>query len=125
MRRSRTRAIPTVVLVAALLLGAGCGDDSLADDASSAIDKSVARVQAEAFRLQVMNLASNEKSRFASASVLTDAAKDLPGTANIAGIADADGDGNDDDGKVEITVDSEKACVTVASGDIDVSSGPC
>jgi len=40
------------------------------------------------------------------------------------GLSDADGDGLDDDGRVEIGVAGARACVTL-SGAIDVDKGPC
>lgn len=161
MRRTHAKTTAGLALLTALLLGAGCGDDTTsgdlsrtatsledaarrtattlsdaankagdeaskkADDASNAVDKGLARVQAEAFRLQVKNLAKNDATKYTSVSVLRDAAKDLPASANVSGITDADGDGKDDDGKVSVTVDTSKACVTVSTSDIGVSSSSC
>jgi hypothetical protein len=96
-----------------------------ADDGIKAGTNAVARVQAEAFRLQVKNLASNDAGRWTSVTVLQQAAKDLPGKPTVSGITDANGDGKDDDGKVEIAVDQSEACVALSGADIDVSSGGC
>ena len=41
-----------------------------------------------------------------------------------SGLTDADGDGLDDDGTVEIRVAGARACVTLV-GDVDVDSGRC
>jgi hypothetical protein len=50
---------------------------------------------------------------------------DLPGDPEITGIEDTDGDGNDDDGALQITVDDASACVKVAGSEVDVTDGAC
>lgn len=42
-----------------------------------------------------------------------------------SGLSDADGDGLDDDSKVEIEVAGTWACPTLEPGDADVESGRC
>jgi hypothetical protein len=59
-------------------------------------------------------------------SVLREAADDVPGDPDVTGIEDGDGDGRDDDGKVELATGDQRACLTVAgNGEVDVSSDPC
>jgi hypothetical protein len=58
-------------------------------------------------------------------SVLQEAARDLPRSPTVTGLSDGNGDGRDDDGKLEITIDESHSCVIVAGGDIDVTSNRC
>src|SRR5918995_1202879 len=58
--------------------------------------------------------------------VLLETVDDLPGSPEVTGIEDNDGDGLDDDGRLQAQVDDEVACIAVDdSGDTDVDSGPC
>jgi hypothetical protein len=58
--------------------------------------------------------------------VLNESVDDLPGRPEVTGIEDKDGDGLDDDGKVEVHVKSEVACLTVSmAGRVDVTGGAC
>jgi hypothetical protein len=125
------------LLVAGLLLFgiAACGDSN--DDAQDAVDSARekaedvagatgARASAEALRglLQAKNLDANETLR--SVAVLQAAADDLPGSPSVTGIDDQDGDGKDDDGKVQIAVGDQVACVSVQdNGETSVSSDSC
>jgi hypothetical protein len=118
--------------VALLVLGAGCGDDtSISDKASDAADQVqtkadevLARGQAEAFRARVKDLADGDNAKWRDMSLLQQAAKDLPGSPDVSGIADDDGDGKDDDGRIEIVVNDSRACIAV-DGEIDVHGGAC
>ena len=71
------------------------------------------------------NLSNNDSKQWGSVTVLQQAGKDLPGSPTVSGIADANSDGKDDDGKVEISVSGSKACVAITASDIDVSTGAC
>jgi hypothetical protein len=125
-----------IALAAGLVFGgAACGgnDDDVDDAIDSAREQAEdaagsvgARATAEALRaaLQAEDLDPDETVR--SVAVLQEAVDDLPGDPNIAGIEDADGDGKDDDGKVEASVGDQRACVTVEdNGDVSVSGEAC
>jgi hypothetical protein len=131
-RRARRAGIATAA-VAALLLSA-CGDDN-ADDAADrardaagqiddAVDAGIARTQAEILRQRAKDLVRQGES-LDSMSVLQEAARDLPRSPTVSGLNDGNGDGRDDDGKLEITIDESHSCVIVAGGDIDVTSNRC
>lgn len=118
---------------AVLFLGA-CGDDtssSAADKArdaagevDSAVDAGLARAQAEIFRQRAKDLV-RQGEPLDSVTVLQEAARDLPRNPTVTGIGDANGDGRDDDGKLEITIDESHSCVVVVGSDIDVTSAAC
>jgi hypothetical protein len=135
--RSRTvQRIGTLLIAGLLLFGfAACGDSK--DDVDDAVDSArekaedvagavTARTAAEAVRaaLQAEDLAPNQTVR--DVTVLQEAVKDIPGDPKVTGIDDADGDGKDDDGKVQVVVGDQTACVAVEdNGDISVSSDSC
>jgi hypothetical protein len=90
----------------------------------SAVDAGIARTQAELLRQRAKDLV-REGERLDSMSVLSEAARDLPRDPTVTGLTDGNGDGRDDDGKLEIAVDDSHACVIVAGTDIDVTSARC
>jgi hypothetical protein len=125
-----------VGIVAAIAFGASACDDAN-DQADEAVDdareqaedaagSAGARAQAEAMRvaLQAKSLPADQTVR--DVGVLQDAADSLPGDVTVSGLSDADGDGKDDDGKIQFTVGDQHACVTVAdNGEISVSGDAC
>jgi len=125
------------LLVACLLLFgiAACGDskddaqdavDSAREQAENAAGAAGARAAAEAMRgvLQAKHLEANQTVR--DVVVLQAAADDVPGSPTVTGIEDQDGDGKDDDGKVQFAVGDQVACVSVQdNGEISVSSDSC
>ena len=120
-----------ITLGAALWLSACGDDDSAADKAreaagevDSAVDAGIARGQAEIFRQRAKDLVRQGES-LDSMSVLQEAARDLPRTPTLTGLGDANGDGRDDDGKVQIAVDNSFACVVIRGADMDVSGARC
>jgi hypothetical protein len=128
------------LLFASLLLlpfAAACSSDttdnakdaveSAKDDAGDAVDTASARGQAEALRASLEGNQTADDEGVRSVSVLEGAVDDLPGDPDVSGIDDSDGDGLDDDGKVQITVDDESACLTLpeSGDDIDVTDGDC
>ena len=90
-------------------------------------DRAGARTVAEAIRaaLVVENLEAGQNLR--DVDVLREAVADVPGDPQVSGIDDANGDGRDDDGQIEIAVDGERACLTLpdGGGDIDVVAEAC
>ena len=109
-----------------------CGDDSstgdrareVAGEIDDAVDAGIARGQAEIFRQRAQDLVRQGES-LDSMSVLQEAARDLPRSPTVTGINDANGDGRDDDGKLEIAVDDSYACVIVTAANIDVTGSRC
>lgn len=114
--------------IAVLALGA-CGDDddtsSVREEAGDLVDQSAVRVQAEAFRALLKQKAGSDAAQYVSMTVLRDALDDLPGEVTSSGLTDADGDGRDDDGRVQLEVDGSMACVSVSGTDTTVANGAC
>lgn len=121
-----------VALPVALAVG-GCGDegddaddDGLVQEAEDLAESTGARALAEGMRSALIADDVGDDVDRRSVPVLQEAADNLPGTPDVSGIADADGDGRDDDGKVELRVDDEVACLTVARNeDVSVDDGAC
>lgn len=117
--------------VAVVLLGflVGCGDDDEpADDGEieEATESAGARVAAEAIRATLVAEDLGEGEHERDVAVLQESVEDVPGGPDVSGIEDADGDGRDDDGKVQVHVEDEVACLTVSeSGEVDVTGGEC
>lgn len=133
----RRAARVTVAACALALLAAACSDEDREGIADRARDvregaedlagAASARATAETLRaaLEARDLDEGETPR--DVAILEDAAADLPGDPAITGIADRDGDDRDDDGRVEVRVGDQRACLTVAvrGGDVDVTGGAC
>jgi hypothetical protein len=134
-RREGRRLWRPVALVAlaglALGLVVGCGDDDdqagddSDDDLAEVAESAGARAIAEAYRL-VLFADDHPDADRRQVAILQESVDDLPGDPDITGITDDDGDGLDDDGKVEVRVNDEVACVSVATdGGVDVTGGAC
>jgi hypothetical protein len=117
-----------------LIAGVACDDDTrddLKDAAEEAKEKAAeggARVVAEGYRASIKAQDTDDASGgVRNMEALRVAASDLPGDPEVTGIEDADGDGRDDDGYVQVTVEDENACVTLpeSGDDIEVSGGAC
>ena len=129
--RDSIRRFGTLVAVAGLAGGlvVGCGDDGVDDPDQSlgeVAESAGARGVAEALRLVLVedDLGPDQHER--DVDVLQESVDDLPGDPEVTGIVDDDGDGRDDDGKVEVHVSSEVACMSIAmDGDVDVTGGAC
>jgi hypothetical protein len=132
-QKSVWRVIVLVALVAALV--AGCGDDSSGgkasggddpdDNAKEVAESAGARVVAEALRVVIWADKGPDTDR-RKVDVLNESVADLPGRPEVTGISDDDGDGLDDDGKVEVHVKSEVACLSISeAGRVDVTGGAC
>jgi hypothetical protein len=117
-----TRWSIVVVFAALSLLVVAC------DEAEQTAKQTGARTSAEAFRVSVKAQDTEGKpGGVRNVQVLREAADDLPGGPEVLGVDDADGDGIDDDGFVEVKVDDEFACVTLpeSGDDVDVTGGRC
>lgn len=86
-----------------------------------------ARVAAEDLRVRIKANAAAVTQGPRSIVAINESAAAVAGSPEIAGAVDADGDGLDDDGKVQVNVDGASACVTLpATGnDTTVTGGPC
>lgn len=132
MRYSRTGLLALAVV--GLMAGGACDDDTR-DKAEEAVEdvkekagEAGARASAESFRAALKAQDTDDASGgVRNIEALESAAQDLPGDPEFVGIADADGDGRDDDGYVQANVGDESACVTLpeSGDDIEVSGGAC
>lgn len=138
--RRAGRAAAAVIVATMALVGAACGDDdeSVADQAGDVADSvaegardaagevgdlaedASARSVAEAFRAALLSDEADGANR-RSVAVLQESAGDLPGDPEVRGIDDADGDGRDDDGRVELAVNDESSCLMISeTGDLNI-----
>lgn len=132
-------AVATGVLGLSLLVGGaltGCSQETtdqvrsaatdVGNDAQGAAANAGARASAETFRGLVKNKAAANQS-LRTITVLESAKTDIPGNAAVTGITDTTGDGLDDDGYVQVTLEGRSACITLpASGDnTEVKDGAC
>ncbi len=136
MRRHLTITLAAIALSVAPL-AAGCssetkdkaGDaiESGKDDAAKTADEVEARTTAEALRASLKGNDTADEDGIRSVAAINEAVEDLPGDPEVTGIDDTDGDGLDDDGKVQVTVDESQSCLTLpAEGeDADVEDGAC
>jgi hypothetical protein len=130
----RRRRWAAVLVVPLALAGAACGDDETSDAGDEGIVQEVedagesagALGLAEAMRVTLLAEDVGDDVDRHSVDVLRESADDLPGSPDVIGITDDDGDGRDDDGNVELRVDDEAACLTVeGDSDVAVGAGPC
>jgi hypothetical protein len=134
----RRAAIVVAVFAVGLLGLAACSDDtrdkisdaaeSVQEDIESASEEARARAAAEAFRAAIKAEDLDDAAGGArEVALLEESSGDLPGDPVAEGIADANGDGIDDDGFVEFVVGDAVACVTLpeSGDDIDVTDGRC
>lgn len=125
VRRGRRSA--ALLAVAAMTLGGvACSEDdadSVADAArdvagtvADAAQDASARTVAEAFRAALLADDGPDGANRRRVTVLQEAAGDLPGNPDVRGVEDGDGDGFDDDGRVEIRVGDQSSCVLIDEG---------
>jgi hypothetical protein len=134
MRRFLAALAATWFAVMALV---ACSDDtqdkvedaasSVREDAENIAGKGAAFVLAQELRaaLKAKDLENGETER--DVSVLNAVVQDLPGDPDITGIEDGNGDGKDDDGKVEAHVSDQTACLTISEDgkETDVKDDAC
>ena len=99
--------------------------DEAKKDASSAVDSAGARGAAEYVRGRVKAADDGKDPR--SVELVQGYVDDLPSQAKATGLDDKDGDGLDDDGKVQFTVGDKSSCLTIpeSGGDTQVSDDAC
>ncbi len=96
--------------------------------ACDAADDVTARAGAEAFRVSLKAQdTDDDRGGVRAIDALNKAAEDVPGSPDITGIADTDGDGTDDDGLLEVKVGDQVACVRLpeSGNEIDVTDDAC
>ncbi|MEZ5139271.1 MAG: hypothetical protein R2702_06410 [Acidimicrobiales bacterium] len=135
LRRSRFALLILLALLAPAV--AACSSDttdsaketveSAKDDAAQAADDTEVRAQAEALRVSLKANDTADEEGVRSVDAIDQAVEDLPGDPEVSGVDDGDGDGLDDDGKVQLTVGDSSACVTLPESgeEIDVTDGDC
>ena len=112
--------------------------DNLEDDAQKNADElgaeldqtgaeARARVAAEDLRARIKANTTTTTLGPRSMVAITESIPAVVGTPEVVGAADADGDGLDDDGKVQVNIDGASACLTLpATGDdTTVEGGAC
>jgi len=121
-----------VVTGLALAVLAGCSDDTkdkvkrVASTVQESAGEAGAVALAEALRgaLAAKDLPQGQTER--DVDVIDQVVRDLPGDPDFTGIKDADGDGVDDDGKVQANLGDSAACLNIAqNGDMNVDKGAC
>ncbi|HEX2576753.1 MAG TPA: hypothetical protein VHK88_10425 [Aquihabitans sp.] len=129
-------ATPFAALLAIAPLSA-CSDDteedvrdtaeSVQEDVEEGVDQAAARSTAEALRASLKGNDTADQEGMRSVAAIEEAAEDLPGDPTVNGIEDTDGDGLDDDGRVEIESGGDQACLTIPEEgeDAEVENGAC
>ena len=146
--RSRSRLLAPAFALTLLLGASACSDDTndKVSDAADSVGSDVsdaagdiredaedgagavgARTQAEALRASLKGNDTADAEGVRSVAAINEAAADLPGDVEVTGVDDADGDGLDDDGRVQVDQGDQSACVILpAEGeDTTVENGAC
>ena len=124
--------VASLVLVG-LVAGAGCDDDTedqaqetiedIESDLEDTAGQASARSIAEALRSLMLEDDGEQDLR--SVEGIQENLDDLPGDPEVTGIDDANGDGLDDDGRVEVRVGDQAACLVISGDEIDVENRAC
>lgn len=135
--RSSTLLRMIALLCVAALAVMGCSEEtkdkandlkeSGKKDLEDAGGKLAAVTLAETFRTGLKANAAAKEEGLRSMAALEEVQGDIPGSPDISGIEDGNGDGLDDDGKVLVTSNGQSACVTIPeTGDnTEVTEGAC
>ena len=99
--------------------------DAVREDAEDAIGEGSAVALAEALRAALeAKEATDSNISLVDVDVINDTIGDLPGDADFTGVEDSDGDGKDDDGKVQANVNEHAACLRIEpDGNTNVDRG--
>lgn len=99
--------------------------DKAKRDATSAVDSAGARGAAEYVRGRVKIGGTKNDPRTMSA--LETYVGELPSQVKVSGLKDSNGDGMDDDGKVQFTVGNKSSCLTLpeSGSNTQVTDGAC
>jgi len=99
----------------------------VADEADTKAAEAKARVAAEDLRARIKANKTADANGTRSVAAINESVADVAGDPKVVGLTDADGDGLDDDGKVQLDVDGASACLTLpATGeDTTVEGGAC
>jgi hypothetical protein len=123
--RRRLAALGLVLTVGLATVAGACSDEDR-DDFESVADSAGARSVAEALRVSLLAQDLHDDQHVDDVAIIQDAVRDLPGDPEVSGVEDANGDGRDDDGRIQVRVDDEAACVTVhENGEVNVSGDAC
>lgn len=97
------------------------------DEIETTGDEAQARAAAEDLRVRIKanDTADSEGPR--SVSAINESLNDVAGNPELEGLTDDDGDGLDDDGKVQVNVEDSSACLTLPESgeDTTVEGGAC
>lgn len=123
--------VPLAVM--GMVFGVACDDDTedevqetvddVQEDVEDVAGEASARAVAEALRGAIVADEGDDDLR--SVAVIQENIDDLPGDPEVVGIADADGDGLDDDGLIEVRVGDQAACLELTRDDANVENGAC
>jgi hypothetical protein len=130
---ARRLAAGAVALVSMVTFGFGCSKSTTdaakktVRNATNDIKRDTAIGIADALREAIKHQASDKHQSPRSIAVIQAAIHDIPGTPDVSGVVDANHDGLDDDGKVQVKVGDQYACLTIPQqGDsYDTKGGPC
>lgn len=103
------------------------GVDKVGDEVDETADEAAARGAAEELRTRMKSNDTANDEGVRSIAALNESAEDLTGDPDVTGIEDSDGDGLDDDGKVQVDVGDSSACLTLPEEgeDTSVEGGAC
>lgn len=123
------KRILACMLLAATVFVAAC-DDSDGQNAREQVEDAVggatARAAGESMRVALEAEDLDPGDTLRSVAVLQENSDDVPGDPTVSGITDSDGDGKDDDGKVQLEVGDQTVCVSVTDqNDVSVDDDAC
>jgi len=100
---------------------------SAVENGKDAVGGATARATAEALRASLKADKGARENGLRSIDAINSAVDRLPGDPDVSGITDSDNDGFDDDGKVQITVGDQEACLVLpeTGNDSTVEGNAC
>lgn len=129
-RATRAARLLTGVPLAIAVLATACLDSDREDaveETEEFSEATEARTVAEALQASLLAPDLNDRELADDVDVLRNAVNDLPDDPEVRGIVDADEDGRDDDGQLEVHVEDEAACVSIDNADdeVEVTDDTC